>query len=80
MEITFDKQNNVLINGVKSRLYVREGAFHGTTDDRLGRWYVGVHGEFFRPYGYGYLTRMWAVNAHPEWMARVSQGVEPATA
>lgn len=37
--------------------YVREGAYTGTTDDRLGRWYVGKEGEGFRPLGAGYRTQ-----------------------
>jgi len=35
--------------------FVREGAYQGTSDDRLGRWYVGHEDDgAFRPYGEGY--------------------------
>jgi hypothetical protein len=37
--------------------YVREGSYQGTTDDRLGRWYVGKEGEPFRPHGAGHRTQ-----------------------
>jgi hypothetical protein len=38
--------------------YIREGSYQGTTDDRLGRWYVGHdQDEFFRPYGAGHATQ-----------------------
>lgn len=38
--------------------YIREGSYRGTTDDRLGRWYIGHEDEeFFRPYGAGYRTQ-----------------------
>jgi hypothetical protein len=38
--------------------YIREGSYSGTTDDRLGRWYVGhKDDDFFRPYGRGYATQ-----------------------
>jgi len=46
--------------------YIREGSYQGTTDDRLGRWYVGHESEeFFRPYGAGYRTQgeAWAAAA-----------------
>lgn len=35
--------------------YVRQGSYQGTTDDRLGRWYVGHDDDNgFRPYGAGH--------------------------
>ena len=38
--------------------YIRQGSYSGTTDDRLGRWYVGREGDnFSRPYGRGYATQ-----------------------
>lgn len=38
--------------------YIREGSYSGTTDDRLGRWYVGHENDnFFRPYGAGHATQ-----------------------
>jgi hypothetical protein len=38
--------------------YIREGSYQGTTDDRLGRWYIGHETDrFFRPYGVGYRTQ-----------------------
>jgi hypothetical protein len=37
--------------------YIRQGSFTGTTDDRLGRWYVGREDEPFRPFGAGYATQ-----------------------
>jgi hypothetical protein len=38
-------------------IYIREGSYQGTTDDRLGRWYLGRDGEPFRPWGSGYRTQ-----------------------
>ena len=45
--------------------YIREGAYQGTTDDQLGRWYVGREGEAFRPHGAGHATQAqaWAAAA-----------------
>ena len=45
--------------------YIREGAYQGTTDDRVGRWYVGRQGAAFRPHGAGYATQAqaWAAAA-----------------
>jgi hypothetical protein len=38
--------------------YVREGSYQGTTDDRLGRWYVGHKDEDgFKPFGPGYRSQ-----------------------
>ena len=38
--------------------YIREGSYSGTTDDRLGRWYVGHENDnFFSPYGAGHATQ-----------------------
>jgi hypothetical protein len=38
--------------------YIREGSYHGTTDDRIGRWYFGHKTDrFFRPYGAGHRTQ-----------------------
>lgn len=38
--------------------YIREGSYRGTTDDRLGRWYVGHNSDdFFRPFGSGHATQ-----------------------
>ena len=38
--------------------YVRQGSYIGTTDDRLGRWYIGCNSDdFFRPFGSGYRTQ-----------------------
>ncbi len=62
MKITFDRQNNVRIDGKITDMYVREGSYQNTTDDRLGRWYIGSHTDnFFRPYGRGHATRKEAV-------------------
>lgn len=61
--ISFTKDDHVVINGKKQDWYVREGSYSGTTDDRLGRWYVGSDGEVFRPYGAGHRTRREAVIA-----------------
>ena len=36
--------------------YVREGSYQRTYDDRLGRWYIGLHGHPFYPWGEGYAT------------------------
>ena len=50
--------------------YIREGSYSGTTDDRLGRWYVGHESdEFFRPYGAGHATQGAAWLAAAEQMA-----------
>ena len=56
-KITFDRDNNVRVDGKPTSYYVRQGSYSGTTDDRLGRWYIGRHGEFFRPHGAGHRTR-----------------------
>jgi hypothetical protein len=38
--------------------YIREGSYRNTTDDRLGRWYVGHRDDdFFRPFGAGHRTQ-----------------------
>lgn len=43
---------------------IREGSYQGTTDDRLGRWYVvSPNGSGFRPWGAGYATRTAAWHA-----------------
>lgn len=36
--------------------FVREGVFQGTSDDCLGRWYVGRRDLPYRPYGRGFAT------------------------
>lgn len=49
--------------------YIREGSYQGTTDDRLGRWYVGRNDDpFFRPFGAGYRTRREAWSAAAEYV------------
>lgn len=48
--------------------YVREGSYQGTTDDRLGRWYVGCEGKPFRPFGAGYRTKGEAWKAAAEYL------------
>ena len=40
-----------------SGYYVREGSYQGTNDDRLGRWYIGYHGQIFDPRGSGHATK-----------------------
>lgn len=58
-KITFSKTNDILVNGKRTGMYVREGSYRGTTDDRLGRWYIGDRTDnFFRPFGAGHCTRM----------------------
>ena len=43
---------------------IREGSYTGTTDDRLGHWYVTHESDdTFRPYGAGYATKTAAWNA-----------------
>ena len=38
--------------------YIREGSYQGTTDDCLGRWYVGsTADDCFRPCGPGHRTQ-----------------------
>lgn len=46
--------------------YIREGSYYGTTDDRIGRWYVGHREDNgFRPWGAGHRTQReaWAAAA-----------------
>lgn len=54
--------------------YIREGSYQGTTDDQLGRWYVGREGEMFAPHGAGHATQAaaWAAAAEAarEYSAR----------
>lgn len=54
--------------------YVREGAYQGTTDDRLGRWYIGQEGHPFAPHGAGYATQRAAWEAAAELAAEAAQG------
>lgn len=64
MRITFARNGAVIINGKRTSFYVRQGAYQGTTDDRLGRWYSGdTRDDFFRPWGAGHQTRMGAAMA-----------------
>lgn len=56
-KITFARDNTILINGKRTRLYVRQGTYRNSLDDRLGRWYVGERGYHFRPWGAGHKTR-----------------------
>lgn len=55
--------------------YVREGAYHGTTDDRIGRWYFGHKSDGgLRPYGAGHPTQKaaWeAAHEHAQQTGRV---------
>lgn len=46
--------------------YIREGAYQGTTDDQLGRWYVGHEDHAFQPHGAGHATRKAAWDAAAE--------------
>jgi hypothetical protein len=41
----------------------RRGDFHGTTDDRAGRWYTDKIGEPIDHRGQGYRTRREAIEA-----------------
>lgn len=43
--------------------YIREGAYQGTSDDRLGRWYVGREGHPFQPHGAGHASQKAAWDA-----------------
>ena len=36
---------------------VLEGAYHGTSDDRIGRWYAHKRGQLIAKFGEGYATR-----------------------
>ena len=58
--------------------YIRQGAYQGTPDDRLGRWYVGHQNADFWPHGAGYPTPVaaWRAAAH---LARARQNADPAT-
>jgi len=49
----------------KAGFFVREGEYQGTTDNRLGRWYVGRVGENFYPHGTGFSSQAqaWAAAA-----------------
>ena len=52
--------------------YVREGSYQGTTDDRLGRWYVcHTNDEVARLYGPGHASQTAAWLAAAEEMVRV---------
>ena len=44
---------------------VREGSYRDTTDDRVGRYYVGRDGHPFRPFAPGFSSRAaaWAAAA-----------------
>ena len=53
--------------------YIREGSYQGTTDDRLGRWYVGREGEGFAPHGAGFATPAQAWAAAAEAAAEFNQ-------
>jgi hypothetical protein len=47
--------------------YIREGSYQGTTDDRLGRWYVGHKDDNgFRPWGAGHPSQKAAWEAAAE--------------
>ena len=46
--------------------FVREGAYQGTTDDQLGRYYVGKEGKLFCPWGAGFRTQREAWSAAAE--------------
>jgi hypothetical protein len=51
----------------KAGYYVREGAYRGTTDDRLGRWYFGhKDDDGFRPWGAGHPSQKAAWEAAHE--------------
>jgi hypothetical protein len=53
--------------------YIREGAFLGSTDDCIGRWYIGHQDSTLAPYGEGYPTQRVAWSRAAE-MARARQG------
>jgi len=61
MTITVDRRSAVAAARKAAKAagyYVREGSYRGTTDDRLGRWYIGhASDNFFRPFGAGYPTQ-----------------------
>ena len=52
--------------------YIREGVYEGTTDDRLGCWYVGHRDAGFYPHGPGYPTHVAAWRAAAR-LARAGQ-------
>jgi hypothetical protein len=53
--------------------YIREGEYHGTTDNRIGRWYIGHNDDdWFRPYGAGYGSEREA------WMAAAEAAAQAA--
>ena len=57
--IRITRDNAVVLDGRRTGIYVRQGAYQGTTDDRLGRWYTVREGDdFFRPWGAGCASRM----------------------
>ena len=62
-KITFDGAGNIRVDGFETPYFVREGSYRNTTDDRLGRWYVGCHSEPFRPFGAGFINRLAAANS-----------------
>lgn len=76
-KITFSKTNDILVDGKRTGMYVREGSFRGTTDDRLGRWYIGDSSDdFFRPFGAGHRTRMEAAEMAIEALAAAAGSFE----
>ncbi len=62
-KITLRTDGTIRVSGKDTNLYVREGSYRGTTDDRLGRWYAGVNGKPFAPLGAGHGTRAEAARA-----------------
>lgn len=62
-KITFSRDNFIIVNGTRTDLYVRQGNYYGTSDDRAGRWYSGRDGDGFRPWGTGSRTRQEAAQS-----------------
>src|SRR4051812_21039491 len=51
-------------NGEPTGYYINEGSFSGTTDDRLGRWYVQHEkDQFSRKFGAGHRPQADAIDA-----------------
>lgn len=65
--ITIDRQNRVCLNGAPSAWFVQRGAYQGTTDDRLDRWYPRCRDdESIDRRGPGHRTRQEAGKAAAE--------------
>jgi len=69
-KITISKTGAVMVGGAAIGWTVGRGAYQGTTDDRLDRWYATRDGaDLVDRTGPGYATRREAAEAAAEWQA-----------